>query len=79
MKDEYDFSSAERGKFFREGARLVLPARREMQNRPTPADLDKFWADLDALGANDFLQEGILDDPPAEPDPRVFTDDDPPQ
>jgi hypothetical protein len=23
MKDEYDFSAAERGKFFREGARLV--------------------------------------------------------
>ena len=25
MKDEYDFSSAERGKFFREGARVVPP------------------------------------------------------
>jgi len=25
MKDEYDFSKAERGKFFREGARLVPP------------------------------------------------------
>jgi hypothetical protein len=25
MKDEYDFSRAERGKFFREGARLVPP------------------------------------------------------
>ncbi|MDB5580877.1 MAG: hypothetical protein JWR80_6053 [Bradyrhizobium sp.] len=25
MKDEYDFSTAERGKFFREGARLVPP------------------------------------------------------
>jgi hypothetical protein len=25
MKDEYDFSNAERGKFFREGARLVPP------------------------------------------------------
>jgi hypothetical protein len=25
MKDEYDFSNAERGKFFREGARLVAP------------------------------------------------------
>jgi hypothetical protein len=25
MKDEYDFSSVERGKFFREGARLVPP------------------------------------------------------
>ncbi len=26
MKDEYDFSNAERGKFFREGARLVRSA-----------------------------------------------------
>jgi hypothetical protein len=25
MKDEYDFSAAERGKFFREGVRLVPP------------------------------------------------------
>jgi hypothetical protein len=25
MKDEYDFSTAARGKFFREGARLVPP------------------------------------------------------
>jgi hypothetical protein len=25
MKDEYDFSTAERGKFFRDGARLVPP------------------------------------------------------
>ena len=25
MKDEYDFANAERGKFYREGARLVPP------------------------------------------------------
>ncbi|MEH2530459.1 hypothetical protein V1277_003170 [Bradyrhizobium sp. AZCC 1588] len=25
MKDDYDFSTAKRGKFFREGARLVPP------------------------------------------------------
>jgi hypothetical protein len=25
MKDEYDFSNADRGKFFRKGARLVPP------------------------------------------------------
>jgi antitoxin VapB len=40
-----------------------------------PIDLDKFWAELDALGAKDFLPEGIPDEPPAEPDPRVFFDD----
>jgi antitoxin VapB len=40
-----------------------------------PIDLDKFWAELDALGARDFLPEGIPDEPPAEPDPRVFFDE----
>jgi len=29
MKDEYDFSKATRGKFFREGARLVPPVHLE--------------------------------------------------
>ncbi|WP_213286826.1 hypothetical protein [Bradyrhizobium sp. sGM-13] len=29
MKDEYDLSTAERGKFFREGARLVPPIHLE--------------------------------------------------
>jgi len=29
MKDEYDFSTAERGKFFRKGARLVPPVHLE--------------------------------------------------
>ena len=37
-----------------------------------PIDFDKFWAELDALGARDFLPDGIPDDPPLEPDPRVF-------
>jgi antitoxin VapB len=40
-----------------------------------PIDFDKFWAELDALGARDFLADGIPDDPPAEPDPRVFFDE----
>ncbi|NPU64648.1 hypothetical protein HL667_06530 [Bradyrhizobium sp. 83012] len=29
MKDEYDFSNAERGKFFREGARMIPPVHLE--------------------------------------------------
>ncbi len=29
MKDEYDFSVAERGRFFRQGARLVPPVHLE--------------------------------------------------
>jgi antitoxin VapB len=40
-----------------------------------PLDLDKFWAELDALGARDFLPEGIPDDPPLRPDPRRFFDE----
>jgi len=40
-----------------------------------PIDLDKFWAELDALGAKDFLPDGIPDDPPVEPDPRAFFDE----
>jgi antitoxin VapB len=31
-----------------------------------PIDFDKFWAELDALGATDFLPDGV-DEPPAEP------------
>jgi antitoxin VapB len=40
-----------------------------------PIDFDKFWAELDALGARDFLPDGIPDDPPVEPDPRIFYDE----
>ncbi|NPU15628.1 AbrB/MazE/SpoVT family DNA-binding domain-containing protein [Bradyrhizobium sp. 83002] len=40
-----------------------------------PLDLDKFWAELDALGARDFLPDGIPDDPPLQPDPRTFFDE----
>ncbi|MGJ4893108.1 hypothetical protein ACQR0Z_23200 [Bradyrhizobium sp. HKCCYLS3077] len=40
-----------------------------------PSDLAEFWAELDALGARDFLSEGTPDDPPLEPDQRVFFDE----
>jgi antitoxin VapB len=39
-----------------------------------PVDVGKFWAELDALGAKDFLPDGISDERPAEPDRRVFFD-----
>ena len=38
----------------------------------TQFDADAFWAKLDALGARDFLPEGIPDDPPLEPDDISF-------
>jgi antitoxin VapB len=40
-----------------------------------PIDPEKIWAELDALGGRDFLPDGIPDDPPLEPDPRVFFDE----
>ena len=36
MKDEYDFSKAERGRFFRPGAKLVLPSPRKQAPEPLP-------------------------------------------
>ena len=52
------------------GDRVIL----EPLKKP-PIDIDKFWAELDALGARDFLPDGIPDDPPLQPDPRVFFDE----
>jgi antitoxin VapB len=45
------------------------------QPNKQPVDLDQFWAELDALGARDFLPDGIADDSPAVPDPRVLFDE----
>lgn len=38
-------------------------------------DYDTWRAELDALGAADFLTEGIPEDPPLEPDTRSFFDE----
>ena len=40
-----------------------------------PFDVQAWFARLDELGGRDFLPDGIPDDPPAEPDPRVFFDE----
>jgi antitoxin VapB len=37
-----------------------------------PIDFDKLWAKLDAVGAKDYLPEGIREDPPLKPDLCVF-------
>jgi hypothetical protein len=37
-----------------------------------PFDADAFWAKLDALGARNFLPEGLPDDAPLEPDEISF-------
>lgn len=38
-------------------------------------DPEKVWAQLDALGAADFMPDGAPDDPPAKADPRNFFDE----
>jgi antitoxin VapB len=40
-----------------------------------PFDAEAWFARLDELGGRDFLPDGIPDDPPVEPDPRVFFDE----
>jgi hypothetical protein len=47
----------------------------EAASHTEPIDLDQFWAELDQLGARDFLPDGIADEPPAAPDSRVFFDE----
>lgn len=39
-----------------------------------PFDAEAWFARLDELGGRDFLPDGIPDDPPLEPDPRIFFD-----
>jgi antitoxin VapB len=43
--------------------------------RKQPFDVDAWFARLDELGGRDFLPEGIPDEAPGEPDPRVFFDE----
>jgi antitoxin VapB len=33
-----------------------------------PIDVNALWANLDAMGARDFLMEGLPDDAPVEPE-----------
>ncbi|NJL50266.1 MAG: AbrB/MazE/SpoVT family DNA-binding domain-containing protein [Blastochloris sp.] len=40
-----------------------------------PFDADAWFARLDALGARDFLPEGLPEDTPSTPDPRKFVDE----
>ncbi len=80
MKDEYDFSNAERGKFSREGARLrVSKVGAKVILEPlarTEAEIAAVWAEIDALRkGEDLFPEGGFDDPPAEPDPRLLFDE----
>ena len=39
-----------------------------------PIDVEALWARLDALGARDFLPDGLPDDPPLTPDDDISFD-----
>jgi antitoxin VapB len=69
LPEEFRFEGSE-VRVSRVGDKVILEPMKKQ-----PIDLDKFWAELDALGAKDFLPEGIPDEQPVEPDPRVFFDD----
>ena len=69
LPEEFRFEGTE-VRISKVGDKVIL----EPVDKP-PIDFDKFWAELDALGARDFLPDGIPDDPPVEPDPRVFFDE----
>ena len=51
------------------GNKVILePLRKE------PIDVEALWAELDALGARDFLPDGLPDDPPLMPDDDISFD-----
>jgi antitoxin VapB len=52
------------------GDKVILEPIKKM-----PIDIDAWFAKLDELGARDFLPNGIPDELPATPDPRVFFDE----
>lgn len=69
LPDEFRFEGTE-VRVSKVGDKVIFePVKKE------PIDFDAWFARLDELGARDFLSEGIPDDPPANPDPRVFFDE----
>ena len=63
MKDEYDFSKGERGKFYREGARLNLPVYLDEEVLARVQEIaDEQDADLSSV-VNGFLRKdmGLLE------------------
>jgi hypothetical protein len=58
MKDEYDFSTATRGKFFRKGARLVPPVHLEPEVLSYLSDL----AETQGTSLNDLVNTLLKED-----------------
>jgi hypothetical protein len=59
MRDEYDFSNAERGKFYREGAELHLPVYLDTQVQTTLAALAQAKGMELSVLVNDLLKKDI--------------------
>ncbi|MFO1058471.1 MAG: AbrB/MazE/SpoVT family DNA-binding domain-containing protein [Dongiaceae bacterium] len=68
LPEEFRFQGSE-VRVSREGDRVILEPMAE-----EPFDVDALWAELDAMGARDFLAEGIPDDPPRQPDDEISSD-----
>ena len=59
MKDEYDFSNAQRGKFYKPDLRLIAPLRLEPQTQDTLVNLAAAkGVDFNVL-INDLLKKDI--------------------
>lgn len=65
MKDEYDFSGAARGKFFRPGAKVKLPYHRNSQSWLVDVATTgrwwqpEFWRDPEYLAASPWPEERV--------------------
>jgi hypothetical protein len=57
MKDEYDFSTAERGRFLREGARLVPPVHLD----PEVFDYLSEWALARGVSLNSLVNTLLIE------------------
>ncbi len=62
LPKEFRFDGSE-VRVSRIGDKVIL----EPMEKP-PFDVDALWARLDAMGARDFLPNGLPDDPPVEPE-----------
>lgn len=69
LPEEFQFEGTE-VRVSKVGDKIILEPLKKQ-----PFDAEAWFARLDELDARDFLADGIPDDPPAEPDPRVFFDE----
>jgi antitoxin VapB len=66
LPEEFRFNANE-VRISKVGDKVILEPIKRI---PADFDFDKFWARLDALGARDYLPDGIPDGLPTEPSTR---------